>query len=116
MTKLPDLNVPRLDEGWYDAAVVYFGGKTRVTLVKLADGTVASRYHMNIATTWGLNDRDRRAWCRMHGVRFADLKASMKAEREREAKRDREITLASIKRQAAKLGYKLTRQRAKAIP
>lgn len=90
--------------------VVQAGDRNKVTFVKLPTGAVHSlgvNGDRSILATWPFNDAHRRAWCKLTGVPFAEVKAAMRAIATDEAKRTEKARLESLKRTAARLGFQL---------
>lgn len=116
--KLPDTRVETIDrahpsrlEGCTVVVAGVISRRGRV-FIRTADGRVfTTGRSVNMATPHDANDAERRAWCRLSGVKFADLKLAMRAEREREAKRQRGRDLARAESLAKRLGLKLAKPR-----
>jgi hypothetical protein len=103
-------DVPKFEGRAKDCEVVRAGRRNKVTFVKLSNGTVTSlgvNGDRSILATWPFNDAHRRAWCKLTGVPFAEVKAAMKAFAADEAKRTEKTRLESLKRAAARLGFQL---------
>lgn len=81
---------------------------------KTEDGTVwvVGRTGFSILNTWRFNDVHRRAWCKLTGVPFADVKTAMKKLAEKEAKANDARNLARFKAEAKRRGFKLVKSRA----
>lgn len=93
-----------------DCEVVQAGNKKKVTFVKLPTGAVQSlgvNGDRSILATWPFNEAHRRAWCKLTGVSFAEVKAAMKDLAAGEASRAEKAKLESLKRTAARLGFQL---------
>ena len=103
-------DVPKFEGRAKDCEVVRAGRRNKVTFVKLSNGTVTSlgvNGDRSILATWPFNDTHRRAWCKLTGVPFAEVKAAMKALAVGEAQRAEKAKLESLKRTAARLGFQL---------
>ena len=103
--------VPATLEGCTVVVTRPCNGRGRV-FIKAADGRVfTTGPAANMASSHGANDTVRRAWCRLAGVKFADLKAAMRSEREREQLRQSARELAHVQAMAARLGLKVIKPR-----
>jgi hypothetical protein len=103
-------DVPKFEGNAKDCEVVRAGERNKVTFVKLSNGAVHSigvNGDRSILNSWAFNDAHRRAWCKLTGVPFIEVKAAMKALAAAEAKRQNVATLGALKRTAAHLGFQL---------
>jgi hypothetical protein len=80
-----------------------------IKFFKLPDGSIFSDRTLFLNGSFGMNDSVRRAWCKLSGVKFIDLKAEIKAKREEEEKKHSSQRMESLRRQAARNGYRLVR-------
>jgi hypothetical protein len=81
------------------------------TLIKMENGAIFTLHHStHLYDGWNMNDFIRRAWCRLSGVKFVDLKkaiAAHKAEQESERVKGK---VEDLRRMAGKLGYDLRKR------
>lgn len=89
-----------------------FRPKRHHTFVKKPNGVVCvagPRGPSDIRSAYRFNDAERRIWCRLTGMPFADLKAAMKAQRDKEASETLQRELQRLHAKAARHGYRLVR-------
>lgn len=92
-----------------------FEGVTVVTtknvrLYKTRDGMIFADRSNHLYDGWRMNDVVRRAWCKLSGVKFADLKAAIKAHKEGAATKKAQTAVNELKTKAARVGYRLVKQ------
>ncbi|MGS1128497.1 hypothetical protein ACVCL3_15990 [Rhodanobacter sp. UC4437_H4] len=82
--------------------------------VRSASGVIycaTRRSGMNLSGRFNLNDHDRRAWCRLAGVRFSALKKAIARERDREKKESKRHEIEGFRKKAERLGFRLVKPR-----
>lgn len=109
--RIPGFNeVARFKEGQrFDNATVVV--LKSCTLIKLENGSIFTTAHgTHLYDGWNMNDFIRRAWCRLSGVKFADLKkaiAEHKAAQESDKVREK---IEDLRRAASRFGFDLRKR------
>lgn len=77
------------------------------------DGKVYADRRLYLLESWGANEAQRSLWCRLAGVKVAELKAYRKFQADQEARSKAAKELAGIRAKAEGYGFKLTKRAAK---
>lgn len=106
--------VPPIAPGSYPGAqvVVLYGrlGRRRV-FVKVGDQVfIAGLRELDLGVRTA-NENERRAWCKLAGVKLADLKRAIAADAVAAEKRQGKDAAADLKHEAARLGFRLVKTR-----
>jgi hypothetical protein len=86
--------------------IVVFKG---LTLIKLPNGEVRSQKRSNLYDGWAMNDDIRRAWCKLAGVKFSELKKAIAAYKKEQQAERLNGQLEHVRYVAAQHGYKLVK-------
>lgn len=81
----------------------------KVKLYKTRDGMVLADRSTHLYDGWNMNDVVRRAWCKLSGVKFTDLKAAIAEHKMSYARQKAAERTDDLRRAAAKLGYRLVK-------
>jgi hypothetical protein len=109
---IEDWRVEGLPRGDHAVVAIARPNGSRRVFYKLSDGRVfidTMRSGVSLLAEYGMNDSERRAWCRLSGVKFADLAKRRKAYRTQNAAKELARVIDRLRRNASYYGYKLVK-------
>lgn len=112
--RVEDLRVEGLPRGLHDVVSIARPNGSRRVFYKLADGRVfidTMRSGVSLLSAFSVNDAERRAWCKLSGMKFADLSKQRQAYRKQNAAQELQRVIDRLRRSASYYGYKLVKVR-----
>lgn len=113
VAKKPDYTIYPLPCGVHPGATVVKTRSMSIELVKLADGRVCNvrnRGFTYVTSNWTCNDFDRKAYAKLVGIKFSDIKKEMQRIKRLREKHEISEALGKVRQSAEKLGYVLTKK------
>jgi hypothetical protein len=106
-----NLHIPRAPNGVdIEIEKFYSDPKSRDKIIKTKDGRVFGlNCSINLSSEYGTNESTRRAYCRFAGIKFADLKAAIKKQREKDKKHRKDREVNGLRELAMRHGYRLVK-------
>lgn len=80
-----------------------------IALVRIGDTVFSVSRPLHLAHSYRVNDKVRRAYCRLAGVQFKDLKAAVKADLAERESSEQAREVARLRSDARKRGYTLVK-------
>jgi len=112
-SNIGDFRVPQLRDATVgivkNAEIIVSGPPTYRVFVKLDGNIYAVGTSLSLIQKWGSNDAERRAYCKLSGMRFDDIKKACREYVQKQAKANAEYKAANLRIKAKALGYKIVK-------